>query len=148
MAASITFTVPGLPQPQGSARAYTYKRKAEKGGGIGARVDTDNPKLKAWRENVAWCARRAHRGPALKGPIRLIADCYLPRPKSVRRLSPTVPPDIDKIARGLADAMTGVIYEDDSQITQLKVSKFYAAPGNPPCAVIVVTPLTEEGRLI
>ena len=148
MTESITFTVPGEAQPQGSGRAYTYKRKAEKGGGLGARIDSDNPKLKAWRTLVAWEARRVFRGAALKGPVRLMADCYLPRPKTVKRAVPTVPPDVDKICRGLADAMTGIVYQDDAQITQIKITKSYADRGTSPRVVIVVTPLAEEGRLL
>jgi Holliday junction resolvase RusA-like endonuclease len=55
---------------------------------------------------------------------------YLPRPKTVseaeRRL-PIVPPDIDKLARGLLDGIgqSGVIWGDDSQVIELKAIKVY-----------------------
>lgn len=146
---TVHFVVPGIPQPQGSARAYTYRRKAEKGGGIGARVDSDNPKLKSWRRDVGNIARQAHRGPALKGPIRVVAVFYLHRPKSLRGpKAHTTRPDVDKIARGLADSLTGIVYEDDGQIVQFKVSKCYAGLGESPRADIAITALPEEGRLL
>jgi crossover junction endodeoxyribonuclease RusA len=146
---AIVFTVIGVPQPQGSARAFTYHRKPEKGGGIGARVDSDNQKLKAWRRDVALAARRVYRGDPIVGPVRVVAEFYLPRPKSLRGdRSHVTRPDCDKLLRGICDAVTDVLIEDDSQVTQVKGTKAYAAIGRPPCAVIAVTPLTEEGRLL
>jgi Holliday junction resolvase RusA-like endonuclease len=97
----ITFRVIGIPQPQGSARAFTYHRKAEKGGGIGARVDSDNPNLKAWRRDVAKMAALVYRGEPLRGPVRLVADFYLPAPKSMRAPRAHITrPDADKLLRG------------------------------------------------
>lgn len=145
----IVFTVAGVPQPQGSARAFTYQRTAEKGGGIGARVDSDNPKLKAWRLDVGKAARVAYRGPLLDGPVRIVAAFYLPAPKSLRRPKPhTTRPDVDKLSRAIADAITGIIYRDDAQVTQLKATKSYTGVGEGPHAIIAVTPLLEEGRLL
>jgi Holliday junction resolvase RusA-like endonuclease len=138
----LIFTVPGIAQPQGSARAFTYHRKPEKGGGIGARVDSDNPKLKAWRRDVgtaAQAALRLARGAILTGPVRVCADVYLPRPQSMRAERPHITrPDIDKIGRGLLDALTGVLFNDDGQVAQLKLTKAYAQPGTQPCVVVSV----------
>lgn len=149
MSATIVFVVPGQPQPQGSARAFTYTRKPEKGGGIGARVDSDNPKLKAWREQAAWAARRVYRGAPLMGPVRIVAEFYLQRPKDLRGdRSHTKKPDCDKLLRAAGDSIIGVVIRDDAQVTQIKGSKFYARVGESPRAIIAVTPLTEEGRLL
>lgn len=148
---TLQFTVFGIAQPQGSARAFTYRRKPEKGGGFGARVDTDNKHLKAWRREVATEASRMMRGTALFAkdvPIRICAGFYFERPKTVKRRAVTVPPDSDKLARGILDAMTGVVYHDDAQVTELQVVKRYTAVGAPPYAVISVQPLdAAEGRL-
>jgi len=38
-------------------------------------------------------------------------------------------PDVDNIAKTVLDGMNGVIYEDDAQVTYLKVSKKYAEEG-------------------
>lgn len=139
----VVFTVLGVPQPQGSARAIMAP------GARFPRVFSDNPKLKAWRRDVANAARVAHRGAPMPGPVRLIVEFYLQRPKYLRVDRAHVSrPDTDKLLRGIGDSLTGVVIGDDSQVTHIKGSKFYAAAGESPRAVIVVTPLTEEGRLL
>lgn len=141
---ALIFTVLGKAQPQGSGRAFTYTRKAEKGGGIGARIDSDNPNLKSWRHEVAVTAhlamRRAGFAMLVTGPVRVCADVYLPCPKSRKPHHPHLTkPDIDKLARGLCDALTGIVWTDDSQVTQLKVTKAYASAGTSPCMVVSVS---------
>lgn len=42
------------------------------------------------------------------------------------RLQPTKKPDIDNIVKVIADALNGVAYHDDVQITELYVKKSYA----------------------
>jgi hypothetical protein len=37
-------------------------------------------------------------------------------------------PDLDKLVRGLNDALTGVVFEDDSQIDQIVAVKRYGVP--------------------
>jgi len=39
-------------------------------------------------------------------------------------------PDVDNIAKTVLDGMNGVVYEDDAQVTYLKVSKKYAEEGS------------------
>ena len=34
-------------------------------------------------------------------------------------------PDLDKLARGLCDGLTGIVYADDSQIVRLNLRKEY-----------------------
>lgn len=139
----VTFEVLGIPQPQGSARAFMP---------AGARypvVTSDNPKLKGWRKEVAQAARRAHRGDPIDGPIRVLAAFYLPRPKALRGdRSHVTRPDCDKLLRSIGDSITGVIIRDDAQVTEITGTKAYARVGESPRAVITVTPLTEEGRLL
>lgn len=145
---ALTFTVFGVAQPQGSAKAFMRK---------GARfpiVTSDNPQLKGWRQLVAHAASQAlHQttgGVFIEGPVRLCAGFYLPRPKSLggKPRAHMTRPDVDKLARAIGDALTGVVWRDDSQVVQLKVEKQYAAVGESPCAVIAVTPVIEEGRLL
>ena len=66
----------------------------------------------------------------LTGPVAVEATFYLPRPASVtekQRPLPIVPPDIDKLARGLLDGIgqSEVIWGDDSQVVDLRVLKVY-----------------------
>lgn len=136
----IAITVVGIPQAQGSARAFMPK------GGRFPVVTSSNPKLRGWRHLVADAAGRAVAAAGVSvmdGPVRVVAEFYLPRPKSLgKKSAPHVKaPDLDKLQRSLGDALSGVVMRDDSQIVGWKVSKFYAAVGEAPHAVIVVTPL-------
>lgn len=51
-------------------------------------------------------------------------------------------PDVDKLARGVCDAMSGIVYDDDKRVTDLYAAKRYGTPG---CAV-TVTELLETVR--
>jgi Holliday junction resolvase RusA-like endonuclease len=76
--------------------------------------------------------------------VRVEIDFYLPRPPSIKqskRNFPIVPPDLDKLARGVNDGLNqgpngkannGRLWGDDSQVVELLARKFYAddrAPG-------------------
>lgn len=136
MTTTITFKVWGIPQPQGSMRAF-----ARKGGGFPI-VTSDNPKLKNWRSSVILAAADAFHGTPYPGAVTLGAMFYLPRPKVLgTKIAHHVKrPDLDKLARAIGDALTNVLYVDDCQITSLVVGKFYADPGDDPHVVIVVSP--------
>ena len=137
----LAFRVIGIPQAQGSARAFMPK------GGRFPVVTSSNPKLRGWRHLVSDAAGRAvaDAGGQLmtEGPVRVVVEFRLPRPKALgKKDAPhTKAPDVDKALRSCLDAMSGVVYRDDSQVSQVKASKFYAAVGEAPHAVIVVTPL-------
>lgn len=122
----ITFDVLGKPQHQGSMRAFTpkgWKRPV---------LTSDNAKLKPWRQEVAANAYAAMMAQAprsegcIEGPVRVEAHFYFTRPKSGKKgeLHKITRPDLDKLARALLDAMTGTVFTDDSQVSQLWVSKF------------------------
>lgn len=138
---AIAFTVYGIAKPQGSARAFIpkgWKRPV---------ITSDNKGLKDWRHLVADAASQALQASTeprcFEGPVQIVAAFFLPRPKSLaKRSAPHVTkPDLDKLARSLGDALAGVLYTDDRQVVQLKVTKAYADPGEAPHATIVVTPL-------
>lgn len=82
--------------------------------------------------------------------MQVEVDFYLPRPASVsmkKRPLPIVPPDLDKLARGLLDGLNqgydtgkvgdGVIYGDDSQVVSLIARKFYADDREPGAVVVI-----------
>ena len=145
---ALTFTVLGEPKPKGSFRAYTYKRKPEKGGGFGARATNDNPATTSWQNRIAFEATTAQRRGGvqlvLAGGIEIQVTFYLPRPKSLSKsyAGPHLKkPDLDKLQRALLDALKGVLYEDDSQVVFMEAWKFYAAIGTEPRAEITVVPV-------
>jgi Holliday junction resolvase RusA-like endonuclease len=49
----------------------------------------------------------------------------MPKPKTVKRLHPTVAPDLDKLIRAVLDSMTAIAYLDDGQVTEINATKIY-----------------------
>lgn len=115
MAETITFEVFGIPTPQGSKNVYR-----------GRLVEAQSAKLKIWRQEVKDQATLIYSGELLEGPLRLDVIFFMPRPKTVKRDKPTVPPDTDKLIRGVGDALTGTIFRDDSQLVEIYAEKRYA----------------------
>lgn len=61
-------------------------------------------------------------------PVSVHITFLMPRPKTVKRHMPTVPPDIDKLCRAVLDALTDVgVWVDDSQVVDLGATKIYAS---------------------
>lgn len=131
MAQTISFTVFGKPAQRGSKRAFPFKRKD---GRLAVAVSDDNVRSKDWMHNVSSAAAEAFRGELLTGPVSLSVQFYFCRPKShfrsgdnvgvLRALAPdrhTQKPDLCKSIRAIEDALTGVIWRDDSQICQYGV---------------------------
>jgi len=111
-------------------------------------VTSDNPKNKGWQQLVAEGASSALQGfePAeqLEGPVQLRVNFYLPRPKSLPKKvnSHLKKPDLDKLVRAVKDALTRVVWKDDSQVIELMASKAYATSAAPH-AVITVAEIPE-----
>ena len=129
----VTFRARGVPQPQGSMRAFVPK------GWRRAVITSDNPKLGDWRRLVA--AAAPGRVP-FDGAVRVTLHFDLPRPRSLpRRVVDHVKrPDLDKMARGCLDALTGVLFRDDSQVVELRATKGYGVE-------VGVTVMVEEVRV-
>lgn len=135
---AVQFHVYGDPQPQGSKRHV----------GNGVMIESAK-KLKPWRRDVTEAAEEATAGLFyLDGPLHLSVTFYIRRPKSHYRtgrfahlLRADAPrhcvktPDTDKLVRAIGDALTGVVYQDDSQIAHLSARKLY---GEKPGAFIRV----------
>lgn len=133
----VAFTVIGHPQPAGSKRAIPRA-----GGGVA--VIDDNPKSKGWKQEVSLVAIQAMIDadiPIFEGPVGLSVIFTLARPKGhygtginfglVRPKSPKYPvvrPDATKLLRGLEDAMTTIVWRDDSQVVEQTVVKRYGEP--------------------
>jgi Holliday junction resolvase RusA-like endonuclease len=85
--------------------------------------------LAVWRSTVALSARFAGAKP-VEGAIGIEISFRVKRPKTVKRDYPTVAPDLDKYIRGVLDALTGIAYQDDSQVIDIKAEKVYSdTPG-------------------
>ena len=81
--------------------------------------------LAKWRTLIGFSAKQAGCTP-VDGPIIISMRFRLKRPKTVKRERPTVPPDLDKLVRGVNDALTGIAFIDDSQIVSITTTKEYS----------------------
>lgn len=113
----IEFRVVGQPVPQGSMKVIN-----------GHIIHTQGSALAAWRSSVALAAKHAGAFP-LQDPIEMTLLFILPKPKTVTRDFPTVPPDLDKLVRSVLDALTAIAYKDDAQVVDIRAMKIY---GNTP----------------
>lgn len=79
-------------------------------------------------EQAVQLTARAQIKRALDGEIRLSIRFYLLRPKALRNkdLRPTKRPDIDNLAKAVMDALNGIAYEDDKQVVELHLYKYYS----------------------
>jgi Holliday junction resolvase RusA-like endonuclease len=125
---AVQFWVAGAPRPQGSFIARVVKGQAYV-------VPVNDAALKAWRGNVAARAAEAWAaspwaGTPLEGGVRVRVQFSFVRPKSAPgRVAPHVKPDVDKLARAVLDALTGIVYVDDAQVVTLTASKIYRPSG-------------------
>jgi len=77
----------------------------------------------------------------IQGPLAVFLVFVMPRPKShyragknshlVKDSAPAYPhQDIDNLAKGALDVMTGRVYEDDRQVIMMHGCKVYGDPGH------------------
>jgi len=133
----LKFTAVGRPVPQGSMKAVGRP-------GYKTNLISDNPALAGWRDIVAWSARTATgklnlkiNGEAAMFPlpkdVALFCGChfYFERPASTPdKKFPTGKPDVDKLVRAVLDALKGIVWADDAQVTTISAEKLYlGAPG-------------------
>ena len=122
----IAFDVMGRPAPQGSKKSIGNNRFIE-----------SSKFLPAWRSAVRVAAETAvtlGSWDRVSGPVELEVMFYLDRPSTISRTKrpyPIVPPDLDKLARSCLDPLTGLIYDDDSQVIRLLAWKTYADTRTP-----------------
>jgi crossover junction endodeoxyribonuclease RusA len=128
--------VAGEPKPQGSSRAFVVKGRAV--------ITSSSKGMNAWRQRIATEAQKAMENGGYsmmgeKAAVEITAIFYLPRPKCIKNkaVPMTKRPDLDKLLRAMNDALTGIVYRDDSQITDMRISKEYAAPDDPQIGVSI-----------
>lgn len=129
----VVFFVPGTPQTKGSHRAFVVKGRAV--------MSNDNPKEKGWRATIGIVAHEAMGDwPLFDGPVRIELTFYRPRPKAHLNSKgeikprfgaalPDTKPDWDKMGRSVGDALNGICYRDDAQITAGLVLKDWGPSG-------------------
>lgn len=127
----ISFRVVGVPRPAGSKKYV----------GKGIIVDQSGPRGELWRNRVKKAASlyMTSIGQApLTGPVKLKLEFSLPRPKKHFKLNGTGPlkdnapyyhlqkPDSTKLLRAVEDAMSTIVYRDDTLVADILVTKRWA----------------------
>lgn len=134
---SLSFQVFGFPAPQGSKNAY------QRGGQI-VLVESSRT-LPAWREAIITAAREANTtGTPFITPVSLDVVFRLPKPQRPKFPEPGVSPDLDKLLRGIGDALQiAHIIKNDALIVAITAVKEYTeeAPG----AFITITTRPRNG---
>lgn len=127
MKREVTFTIPGLPRGKGRPRmtrtghVYTDAKTASFEGMV--------------RSFAAQAMANAGLAMASGVPVRVLIAIAVPCPASYSRKRRAAAldggvapfkPDVDNVAKSILDAMNGIVYDDDSRVVELAVSKRYA----------------------
>jgi len=128
-----------------SGKTLAPWREAVKRAALIARgLDPDNPAA----DTGAPCVD------TITGPVRITVNFLLNRPASVpvrKRPFPSVTPDLDKLLRGIGDALREAgVYKDDAQICAIAATKSYGddTPEGSPGAWIVVSEVSAGAKLL
>ena len=126
------FTFQGIPRAQGRPKFY------RRGNFTGA---YDPKNSREYKDNVA--AQIVAQKPKLierdKG-IKVKLFFYLPRPKGhynakgdirsrYEHIKHTSKPDLDNLIKAIKDSLKGIVWHDDSQVTELEAIKRYSQQG-------------------
>lgn len=128
----VRFTIPGEPQGKGRARI----------GRIAGHPRMFTPaKTLAYEGLVAQMAQVAMAGaPLIEGPASLHLDLRFAVPRSAPKrqradmlaglMRPTKKPDADNVLKAICDGLNGVVWRDDVQAVEIRLTKRYAeVPG-------------------
>jgi len=85
------------------------------------------------KESYRWSLKVDHgASPLFSGPLGLDVIFYMPMTGTIKKLSSEKPglphysrPDVDNFAKFFIDAATGVLYQDDCIIADLRARKIY-----------------------
>lgn len=135
----VEFFVFGFPLPKGSGSAMF---RGGRPSGFMEMADKKTKKrpaggLRRWQSAVRERARNEIVSP-IQGPVTLEIEFHLERPRKPKFIYPASKPDLDKLARSVFDALSGIAYEDDSRVVQLVASKRYACEGKTGAHVRVI----------
>jgi crossover junction endodeoxyribonuclease RusA len=135
----LQFFVAGDPIPEGSTRAFLVKGKP--------RITHGNAAMDQWRQRIATEAQHASGGAwyiakrdGTGDGVDISLEFLIPRPAGARGdAMPTKRPDVDKLERAALDALTEVLFDDDSQVLRLTGEKVYQAVGSSPGVRVTVS---------
>lgn len=125
----VAFTIPGVPVAKARSRSVLRH----------GRIAHYTPeKTVNYETLVKITAAQAMKGrDPFDGPVNMRVVLCVPIPASwskkkqadaeAGKLRPTSKPDVSNVLKAIEDGMNGVVWQDDKQIVDLWVSKFYSA---------------------
>lgn len=127
------FIVNGMPQ--GKSRARTVRNKYT------GKVHSFTPeKTQNYEDLIRWAYKEAGGKYFGEQALRIDITAYFPMPQSFSKtkrqqaftgaLKPTKKPDCDNILKVVLDALNGVAYHDDKQVTGVSCNKLYSDTGS------------------
>jgi len=130
---------PTAPPTKGSVDPYVNRRTGKFG------VKPNNPQLEAWQHQVALQVMAARpSGWPRDGAYRLDIEYQIRRARErIGQKHVKHKPDLDKLDRAVFDALSGVVYDDDGQVSEQSSKKVYGFAVGPPGAKITITLLDE-----
>lgn len=154
----ITINVPAVPVAQPRPRAVGRLSK----GKVVARVhehtsikQADGSRkphpIVAFKATCRMAAEQAYNGPPLSGPVVMRLMFVMPRPnnmiwksKPMDVVEHTKKPDKDNLEKAVKDALTGIVWVDDSQVWASEVFKVIASGQEQPHVSIKIIEQTLE----
>lgn len=147
----IRFIVPGVPVSQPRQRYQIVKPKGKQDF-----IQNYTPKshpVNAFKAALQLTARGVYRGPPLVGPLRVDILFVMPRTQSqvwktkpMPRLPHGKKPDRDNLDKAVLDALTGLLWVDDNQVYDGRITKLIASGDEQPHTVVTVTPFSTEAN--
>lgn len=147
----IRFTAPCVPVAQPRQRHRIVNTKA--GGSFVANYTPRDSPAQTFKATVRLFATQEYRNAPLTGPLRVRVLFVMPRPgrlvwkkRPMPRAWHASKPDLENIVKAFQDALTGIIWADDSQIAELQASKVYAAGDEQPHVEAEIEALEEANE--
>lgn len=135
----INFSVPGQPVAKGRSRSVRR----------GNKIGHYTPQATVSYENLvrmaAWEKMQGKQ--IISGPAKVDISLFFKIPQSWAKnkrlaalsgeIMPTIKPDCSNVLKAIEDALNGVVWDDDKQVIEVIVRKFYSEN---PRAVVMVEP--------
>ena len=137
----ITITIPGVPVAKGRPKAVRMGKK-----GIRMYTPTKTASYEATCRTFAMVAM-AGRAP-VDDPLSVLFTLHMPIPSSMSQKKQaelvgkphSKKPDASNIVKAVEDALNGIVWNDDSQISLLTANKVYSTD---PRVEVMVSPIVE-----
>lgn len=144
------FWVPGKPATAGSKTAYRTPQ--------GRMIVTPASKFtRPWMAHVKAVAQGVFSGELELGPVELCIEFHLLRPgghyksdgialstQGRRKTHHISKPDTTKLLRAIEDALTGILWKDDTQVVSQQTRKCYVHQWEQPGALVAIYAIGPE----